>query len=63
MIEQNTQEQNIQKSESILHDGKVQCWIFGVMAGIIPSLEAQAMVNEGTYRIINSQAIEWVGGA
>ena len=56
-------EQNTQKSESVLHDGKVQYWVHGLMAGIVSSLEAQAMVNEGTYRIINSQAIEWVGGA
>lgn len=38
----------------------VQLWQRGVMMGLIPLKEANDLINEGTYRIITTQAIEWI---
>lgn len=40
---------------------KVQLWQNGIMITVIPRKEADEMLNEGTYREINEQAIEWSG--
>ena len=47
----------------ILHSGKIQYWQNGIMIGIISHKEAIKLVDSGIYRIINSQAIEWVGAS
>jgi hypothetical protein len=40
---------------------KVQLWQNGLMMTIIPKTEATELLNAGTYRLINDQAIEWIG--
>lgn len=39
----------------------VQLWQNGIMITVIPETEARELVNEGTYKVINGQAIEWIG--
>jgi hypothetical protein len=40
---------------------KVQLWQNGLMMGVIPQTEATELLAEGTYRVINDQAIEYIG--
>lgn len=44
-----------------LQTDKVQMWQNGVMASVITREEANDLLDEGRYDIINAQAIEWVG--
>lgn len=45
----------------ILHEGMIQFWQFGSMMGLITKKEAIQLVNEGNYKVINDQSIEWIG--
>lgn len=44
-----------------LQTDRVQMWQNGVMAGIISREEANDLLDDGRYNIINAQAIEWMG--
>ena len=44
-----------------LQTDKVQMWQNGLMAGVITREEANDLLDDGRYEIINGQAIEWVG--
>ena len=39
---------------------KVQMWQKGTMMSVISETEAKELVESGTYRRINSQAIDWI---
>ena len=39
----------------------IQMWQNGVMMGLISKVEADQLVYEGSYRWINTQAVEWLG--
>lgn len=44
-----------------LQTDKVQLWQNGIMAGLVTREEANDLLDDGAYDIINAQAIEWVG--
>ena len=40
---------------------KVQLWQNGIMITLISETEATELINDGNYKVINDQAIEWIG--